>query len=94
MELTPEQEYWKTHIDALESFEGSAVDYARLHDLDAKKLYERPQRTAGHVRTSTDRSLCTINQVLTHAHPSKRQAALRRLRPTGHEVFLLSYPHS
>ena len=39
MELTPKQEYWKTHIDALEKFDGNAVDYARLHDLDAKKLY-------------------------------------------------------
>jgi len=39
MDLTPKQEFWKTHIDALQSFEGSTVDYARLHDLDAKKLY-------------------------------------------------------
>ena len=39
MELTQKQEYWKTHIDALDSFDGSAVDYARLHNLDAKKLY-------------------------------------------------------
>jgi hypothetical protein len=39
MDLTPKQEYWKTHIDALDAFEGSTVDYARLHDLDAKKLY-------------------------------------------------------
>ena len=39
MVLTQKQEYWKTHIDALDSFDGSAVDYARLHNLDAKKLY-------------------------------------------------------
>lgn len=39
MDLIPKQEYWKTHIDALQSFECSDVDYAQLHDLDAKKLY-------------------------------------------------------
>ena len=39
MELTKKQKYWKVHLDALEEFAGSAADYARLHDLNAKKLY-------------------------------------------------------
>jgi len=38
-ELTKKQRYWKQHLDAAASFEGSLVDYAREHDLDAKKLY-------------------------------------------------------
>jgi hypothetical protein len=39
MELTKKQQYWKAHLDALEGFAGSAADYARLHDLNPKKLY-------------------------------------------------------
>jgi hypothetical protein len=39
MELTKKQQFWKAHLDALELFEGSAADYARLHDLEVKKLY-------------------------------------------------------
>ena len=38
-DLTKKQQYWKAHLDALESFEGSAADYARLHDLQPKRLY-------------------------------------------------------
>lgn len=38
-ELTPKQQLWKTHIDALPSFDGTTVEYAQQHDLDAKKLY-------------------------------------------------------
>jgi len=38
-ELTKKQQYWKSHLDALASFDGSTVDYARQHDLDPKKLY-------------------------------------------------------
>jgi len=37
--LTKKQRYWKAHLEELESFEGSAADYARLHDVPAKKLY-------------------------------------------------------
>ena len=39
MELTKKQRFWKRHLDALESFEGTAAEYARLHGLQAKKLY-------------------------------------------------------
>lgn len=38
-ELTKKQQYWKGHLDALASFDGSTIDYARHHDLDPKKLY-------------------------------------------------------
>ncbi len=37
--LTEKQAYWKTHREAARSFDGSLVDYARAHDLSAKKLY-------------------------------------------------------
>ncbi len=39
MELTKKQQFWKAHLDALDSFEGSAAEYARLHGLEVKKLY-------------------------------------------------------
>ena len=39
MELTKKQRFWKRHLDALESFEGTTAEYARLHGLQAKKLY-------------------------------------------------------
>ena len=38
-ELTKKQAYWKAHLEASESYEGSLADYARAHDLYAKKLY-------------------------------------------------------
>ena len=39
MTPTKKQLFWKAHLDALEAFEGTAAEYARLHGLDAKKLY-------------------------------------------------------
>lgn len=39
MELTEKQAYWKSHLEAAESFDGSLVDYARAHELEVKKLY-------------------------------------------------------
>ena len=39
MALTQNQLYWKTHLEALASFDGTAAEYARLHDLEVKKLY-------------------------------------------------------
>ncbi len=63
MDLTKKQRYWKTHLDALESFAGSAADYARLHDLEVMKLYvyktairarlEGQEATTGFVRVTT-----------------------------------------
>lgn len=37
--LTKKQRFWKQHLDALASYEGSTADYAREHDLNPKKLY-------------------------------------------------------
>lgn len=37
--LTKKQQYWKVHVDALATFDGSTIEYARQHDLDPKKLY-------------------------------------------------------
>lgn len=39
MELTQKQLFWKEHLEAAERFDGPLIDYARLHKLDAKKLY-------------------------------------------------------
>jgi len=39
MALTKKQLYWKSHLDALEDFDGTTAEYARLHGLQAKKLY-------------------------------------------------------
>ncbi|MDH3643620.1 MAG: hypothetical protein OES38_16070 [Gammaproteobacteria bacterium] len=39
MELTKTQQYWKAHLDALQGFQGSAVDYARQHGLEVEKLH-------------------------------------------------------
>jgi len=39
MELTQKQLFWKEHLKAAEQFDGPLIDYARLHKLDAKKLY-------------------------------------------------------
>ncbi len=61
--LTEKQAYWKTHLEAASSFDGSLVDYARAHDLSAKKLYvyktqlrkleEAPEVSAGFVKVTT-----------------------------------------
>ena len=37
--LTEKQTYWKNHVEAARSFDGSLADYARAHDLQVKKLY-------------------------------------------------------
>jgi cytolysin (calcineurin-like family phosphatase) len=37
--LTEKQVFWKRHLEAAESFDGTLADYARAHDLSAKKLY-------------------------------------------------------
>ncbi len=37
--LTEKQAYWKRHLEAAQSFNGTLADYARAHDLSRKKLY-------------------------------------------------------
>lgn len=39
MAPTKQQLFWKSHLEALEDFDGTAAEYARLHGLQAKKLY-------------------------------------------------------
>ena len=39
MKLTEKQAYWKRHIEAAQSFNGTLADYARAHDVSRKKLY-------------------------------------------------------
>ncbi|MEQ9587962.1 MAG: hypothetical protein RJS97_08410 [Parvibaculaceae bacterium] len=64
MALTKNQLYWKSHLEALQSFDGTAAEYARLHDLEVKKLYvykswwrdhggEVEQAASGFVRVTT-----------------------------------------
>lgn len=43
-ELTDKQAFWKTHLDALAVYEGTAVEYARAHDLDIRQLYGYKKR--------------------------------------------------
>jgi len=38
-DLTKKQRYWQAHLTALEEFDGSVAEYARLHGLQAKQLY-------------------------------------------------------
>jgi cytolysin (calcineurin-like family phosphatase) len=42
--LTEKQAFWKRHLEAAHSYEGSLADYARAHDLSAKKLYSYKTR--------------------------------------------------
>ena len=37
--LTEKQSYWKTHVEAAQSFDGTLADYARAHNVSRKKLY-------------------------------------------------------
>ncbi len=37
--LTEKQVYWKRHVEAAQSFDGTLADYARAHDVSRKKLY-------------------------------------------------------
>ena len=53
MELTKKQRYWQAHLDALEVFEGTAAAYARLHDLNPKKLYVYKTKLRGSQASST-----------------------------------------
>ena len=51
--LTEKQAYWKTHLEAARSFGGSLVDYARAHDLSAKKSYVN--KTGEHIERWLER---------------------------------------
>ncbi len=42
--LTENQQFWKAHLEELEAFDGSAAEYARVHGLEAKKLYSYKTR--------------------------------------------------
>ena len=37
--LTEKQAYWKKHLEAAKSYDGTLADYARAHDVSRKKLY-------------------------------------------------------
>jgi len=47
-DLTKRQAFWKAHVEALEGFSGTAVTYARQHDLDVKTLYVYKSRLSKH----------------------------------------------
>jgi hypothetical protein len=91
VELTKKQQYWKAHLDALATFEGSAADYARLHDLEVKKLYvyktgirERLEAQGAYgafVRVTT--SSATIQTGVTVALPNGVRLSLPDLNAPG-----------
>ena len=58
MELTEKQAYWKRHLDALASFDGTTAEYARKHKLEVKKLYvyKTALRERGLLETETTTS--------------------------------------
>ena len=37
--LTEKQAYWKKHLEAAKSYDGTLADYARAHSVSRKKLY-------------------------------------------------------
>ncbi len=61
--LTEKQTYWKTHLEAAQSFDGNLADYARAHGLQVKKLYvyktqlrkleQKPVASTGFVKVTT-----------------------------------------
>lgn len=89
--LTKTQRYWKTHLEALESFAGSAADYARLHDVPAKKLYvyktrlrkleETSEVAAGFVRVT--RTTASVSSPVTVSLPNGVRLTLASLDVPG-----------
>jgi hypothetical protein len=89
MELTKKQQFWKAHLDALDLFEGSAADYARLHDLEVKKLYV--YKTAIRERLATHEvSQSSFLRVTTSATASMSAAGVTVWLPNGVRLSLES----
>lgn len=83
--LTKKQQFWKAHLDALELFDGSAADYARLHGLEPKKLYV--YKTALRERTESLKTSSAFVQVTT---ATLTQSPVTVSLPNG---VRLSLPH-
>jgi hypothetical protein len=54
--LTEKQVFWKRHLEAAESFDGTLADYARAHDLSTKKLYGYKTRIRQREAAATETS--------------------------------------
>ena len=94
MELTEKQQFWKSHLEAAEVFDGSLVDYARTHDLEVKKLYvyktalrERealtPRSNAGFVRVSTQSTTTQVGSGVGVMLPNGVRLSLPSLNEPG-----------
>lgn len=83
MDLTETQRFWKAHLDALEEFDGSAAEYARLHDLSVKKLYVYKSSLRAKAVASTTTSFV---QVSTQSVSS--QAGVLVMLPNGVRLSL------
>ena len=86
MELTKKQQYWKAHLDALEEFMGSAADYARLHDLNPKKLYVYKTKLRG-LQTSSAPGASSFVEVKATTMPSLASDAMVAL-PNGVRLLI------
>ena len=89
-ELTQKQQYWQAHLDALSGFEGTAVEYAKLHDLDARRLYDYKSRMAR--QPSPERTAPTFVRVerSTPVLPTVPAAGVAVLLPNGVRLNLSS----
>jgi hypothetical protein len=89
MELTKKQQYWKAHLNALEEFAGNAADYARLHNLNPKKLYVYKTRLRALQAASTPSESSFVEVKATTMHspaPSEVMVAL----PNGVRLLIPS----
>ena len=86
MELTAKQSAWKVHVEAADVFDGSLADYARLHDLEIKKLYfyKTALREKAMMSGSTSSGFVqvTTNQTM------RMSAGIRVMLPNGVQLSL------
>ena len=87
MELTKKQQYWKAHLDALEEFSGSGADYARLHDLNPKKLYVYRTKLR-ELQASSAPSASSFVEVKTATMPSLGSSDVMVALPNGVRLLI------
>lgn len=89
MELTENQRYWKAHLDALVDFEGTIAEYAQLHNLDKRKLYDYKSRwrrsasTANFVQVKQTTVTARTSSAVTVALPNGVRLSLPDLNAPG-----------
>jgi len=88
--LTQKQQYWQTHIDALSSFDGTAVEYAKQHDLDANRLYDFKSRLAQMQMPAPTAPAFLRAEPSTTASPTLPTAGVAVMLPNGVRINLPS----